>query len=103
MSSDIRQGPGDVSTVSGNDFTKLFDSSGTAYSDWNTTFTTDPNTQIWTAYNGQVLHANIGMPSGRSMSASTGVNANETSYALYGHTIPLIALGRGRVGGDIIS
>lgn len=36
-------------------------------------------------------------------SASTGVSPLETSYALYGHIIPLVVLGRGRVGGEIIS
>ncbi len=35
--------------------------------------------------------------------AATGVNPVETSYALYGHNIPLLVLGRERVGGDIIS
>ncbi len=35
--------------------------------------------------------------------AATGVNPTETSYALYGHVVPLLVPGRVRVGGDIIS
>ncbi len=42
-------------------------------------------------------------PAGAALSQSTGVSPAETSYALYGHIIPLLVLGRGRVGGDIIS
>lgn len=36
-------------------------------------------------------------------SAVTGVNPMETSYSLYGHPVPLLVLGRGRIGGEIIS
>lgn len=36
-------------------------------------------------------------------SASTGVAPTETSYALYGHIVPLSVFGVGRIGGDIIS
>ncbi|WP_439399094.1 LamG domain-containing protein [Bradyrhizobium sp. PMVTL-01] len=42
-------------------------------------------------------------PTGIAVSASTGVAPTDTQYALYGHIIPLLVLGRGRVGGDIIS
>jgi hypothetical protein len=38
-----------------------------------------------------------------AVSTSTGVNATETSYALYGHIIPLSVFGIGRIGGDIIA
>ncbi len=38
-----------------------------------------------------------------NVSAATGVSPTETSYALYGHTIPILVFGQGRVGGDIIS
>lgn len=38
-----------------------------------------------------------------NVSTVTGVNANETSYALYGHTVPLSVFGVGRIGGDIIA
>src|SRR4051812_43790631 len=38
-----------------------------------------------------------------AVAASTGVNPIETSYALYGHTIPLSVFGVGRIGGEIIS
>lgn len=41
--------------------------------------------------------------SGPATSASTGVNPTETSYALYGHIVPLSVFGVGRIGGDIIS
>ncbi len=64
----------------------------------------------WTyRYNaaGEFTGSTFSQPSGpagtRAVSASTGVNPNETGYSLYGHTIPLLVLGRGRVGGDIIS
>lgn len=36
-------------------------------------------------------------------STSTGVAPTETSYALYGHIVPLSVFGVGRIGGDIIS
>lgn len=36
-------------------------------------------------------------------STSTGVAPTETSYALYGHVVPLSVFGVGRIGGDIIS
>ena len=36
-------------------------------------------------------------------STSTGVSATETSYALYGHVVPLSVFGVGRIGGDIIA
>jgi hypothetical protein len=44
-------------------------------------------------------------PSGGAsvVSTSTGVNATETSYALYGHIVPLSVFGIGRIGGDIIA
>lgn len=38
-----------------------------------------------------------------SASTSTGVAPTETSYALYGHIIPLSVFGKGTIGGDIIS
>jgi hypothetical protein len=38
-----------------------------------------------------------------AVAASTGVNPTETSYSLYGHTIPLSVFGVGRIGGEIIS
>ena len=38
-----------------------------------------------------------------AVSTSTGVNATETSYSLYGHIIPLSVFGIGRIGGDIIA
>jgi hypothetical protein len=41
-------------------------------------------------------------PSGASESTSTGVSPSETSYALYGHPIP-ISLGLRRIGGEIIA
>ncbi len=40
---------------------------------------------------------------GQAVAASTGVNPNETSYSLYGHTIPLSVFGIGRIGGEIIA
>lgn len=42
-------------------------------------------------------------PSPPDVPAVTGINPVETSYSIYGHNIPLLALGRGRVGGEIIS
>jgi hypothetical protein len=42
-------------------------------------------------------------PGAAATAASTGVNPTETQYALYGHIVPLLVLGRARVGGDIIS
>ncbi len=38
-----------------------------------------------------------------AVAASTGVNPTETSYSLYGHTIPLSVFGVGRIGGEIIA
>ncbi len=38
-----------------------------------------------------------------NISTSTGVSPQEISYSLYGHIVPLIVLGQGRVGGEIIS
>lgn len=59
------------------------------------------------AYDGwTVVHVDI--PSSTSVASTpvvpvvTGVNPTETSYALYGHIVPLLALGQGRIGGDII-
>jgi hypothetical protein len=44
------------------------------------------------------------VPTSPSVTAPvTGVNPMETSYSLYGHIIPLLVFGRGRVGGEIIS
>jgi hypothetical protein len=43
------------------------------------------------------------VPTGQALSKATGVNPTETSYALYGHTIPLTVFGVGRIGGEIIS
>ncbi len=42
-------------------------------------------------------------PGGQQESAATGVNPTETSYSLYGHTIPLTVFGVGRIGGEIIA
>jgi hypothetical protein len=39
----------------------------------------------------------------QTVSTSTGVTPTETSYALYGHVVPLSVFGVGRIGGDIIS
>ena len=38
-----------------------------------------------------------------AVAASTGTNPTETSYALYGHTVPLSVFGVGRIGGEIIA
>lgn len=38
-----------------------------------------------------------------NVSTATGVSPLETSYALYGHTIPLSVFGIGRIGGEIIA
>jgi hypothetical protein len=38
-----------------------------------------------------------------AVSTSTGVSPLETSYSLYGHTVPVSVLGKGRIGGEIIS
>jgi hypothetical protein len=38
-----------------------------------------------------------------SISTSTGVNPVESSYSLYGHTVPLTVFGVGRIGGEIVS
>lgn len=46
--------------------------------------------------------SSAGISSG-AVSTSTGVNPTETSYALYGHIIPLSVFGKGRIGGEIIS
>lgn len=45
----------------------------------------------------------VSQPGPGNVSTATGVNPTETQYSLYGHTIPLLVLGQGRVGGDIIS
>ncbi len=42
-------------------------------------------------------------PPPSAVAASTGVNPVETSYSLYGHTIPLTVFGVGRIGGEIIA
>ena len=42
-------------------------------------------------------------PSASAVATSTGVNPTETSYSLYGHTVPLSVFGVGRIGGEIIS
>lgn len=38
-----------------------------------------------------------------AVAAATGVNPIETSYSLYGHSIPLTVFGVGRIGGEIIT
>jgi hypothetical protein len=38
-----------------------------------------------------------------AVAVSTGVNPVETSYSLYGHTVPLSVFGVGRIGGEIIA
>jgi hypothetical protein len=43
------------------------------------------------------------LPGPTGTAASTGVNPAETSYSLYGHTIPLTVFGVGRIGGEIIA
>ena len=43
-----------------------------------------------------------GGPSPAGTAVATGVNPVETSYSLYGHTIPLSVFGVGRIGGDIV-
>ncbi len=62
------------------------------------------------AYAGVLTYWGQATPSGpvapvgpTAVSASTGVNPAETSYALYGHTIPVSVFGVGRIGGEIIS
>ena len=40
---------------------------------------------------------------GTNQSASTGVSPSETSYSLYGHSVPLSVFGLGRIGGEIIA
>ncbi len=42
-------------------------------------------------------------PPPAAVAAATGVNPIETSYSLYGHTIPLSVFGVGRIGGEIIA
>ncbi len=42
-------------------------------------------------------------PSSPVASTSTGVSPRETSYSLYGHTVPLSVFGKGRIGGEIIA
>src|SRR3954466_11615348 len=47
--------------------------------------------------------AGVGALGPSATSASTGVSPLETSYALYGHIVPLSVFGVGRIGGEIIS
>jgi hypothetical protein len=42
-------------------------------------------------------------PTAAAVATVTGVNPVETSYSLYGHTIPLSVFGRGRIGCEIIA
>lgn len=42
-------------------------------------------------------------PGPQASAASTGVNPTETQYALYGHTVPLLVIGKARIGAEIIS
>lgn len=49
------------------------------------------------------IREDVAPPAPAAVAASTGVNPVETSYSLYGHNIPLLVLGRGRIGGEIIS
>jgi len=50
-----------------------------------------------------MVYYSFGPEPGGGESKSTGVAPTETSYALYGHIIPLSVFGVGRIGGDIIS
>lgn len=58
---------------------------------------------------GTLTYWGTGSPTGgtalspASTATSTGVNPTETSYSLYGHTIPLSVFGIGRIGGEIIA
>jgi hypothetical protein len=45
----------------------------------------------------------VSSPGPAATATSTGVNPVETSYSLYGHTIPLSVLGVARIGGEIIA
>ncbi len=58
-----------------------------------------PWSQTWTTLD----LVSGGSPAGQAQSTSTGVNPTETSYSLYGHTIPLSVFGVGRIGGEIIA
>lgn len=42
-------------------------------------------------------------PTGMAASVATGANPLDTSYSIFGHTIPLSVLGLGRIGGELIS
>lgn len=59
---------------------------------------TDPN---WSTVTGTSVFTPA--PSPTAVSTATGVSPLETSYSLYGHTIPLSVFGVGRIGGEIIS
>lgn len=50
-----------------------------------------------------VYTADAPTPDPIALAASTGVNPVETSYSLYGHTVPLSVFGVGRIGGEIVS
>lgn len=52
---------------------------------------------------GHIDPATPAMLAPSSVAASTGVNPTETSYSLYGHSIPLSVFGVGRIGGEIIA
>lgn len=54
-------------------------------------------------YAGYFTGTTQGFPTASAIAASTGVSPLETSYSLYGHTIPLSVFGVGRIGGEIIS
>lgn len=59
----------------------------------------DPNNMAWYPVASQAVPP----ASSPVVSTSTGVNPTETSYSLYGHTVPLSVLGLARIGGEIIA